>query len=399
MKKGYISQVFTVAAFVISLAVFMVLTFIVPRDDKSAELEQRELATLPELTLSSAFSGDFERDFETYLTDNVGFRSTLMALSSRLESLKGIKPEGGKLVTASKDLGTGADGTKNLLILKDRVMEVFHKNDSARESYIEMLNGYADLFGDNVQLYSMIVPTQIEFNPAGEGLSDSELDTIDYIYNNIDKRINAVNVYDTLKAHSDDYIYFRTDHHWTGLGALYAYEKFTELKDGEPSDVSGLHKYSRDGFLGYLYNQANDRSLAEYADTIEWFDYGKNYDVNARAASADGFTEYKTKIYSIPPTSEAPKYSIFMGGDHQFARIETDLENGRTLLVIKDSYANALIPLLCRDYSEILVIDPRNFYSTVSELIKEYEIDDCLIINYVFTTTFPDFIAKLNEVR
>ena len=107
----------------------------------------------------------------------------------------------------------------------------------------------------------------------------------------------------------------------------------------------------------------------------------------------------ETKMYTVPLLSEKPKYSLFMGGDHQFAKMHTENTNGKTLLVIKDSYANALLPLLTEDYETILVIDPRNYYGKVTDLISEYNVDDCLFINYVFTTTFSDFVGKLNEVK
>ena len=94
-----------------------------------------------------------------------------------------------------------------------------------------------------------------------------------------------------------------------------------------------------------------------------------------------------------------PKYAkIFMCGDHPFCKITTDNKNGKTLLVIKDSYANALIPLLTQDYETVIAVDPRNYYGKVTELVKEYEVDDCLIINYTFTTTFADIISLMNQI-
>ena len=140
-------------------------------------------------------------------------------------------------------------------------------------------------------------------------------------------------------------------------------------------------------------------SLASHADSIEWFEKGENVKVEARAFEDGKFVDYETKMYTVPLLSEKPKYSLFMGGDHQFAKMHTKNTNGKTLLVIKDSYANALLPLLTEDYETILVIDPRNYYGKVTDLISEYNVDDCLFINYVFTTTFSDFVDKLNEVK
>ena len=125
----------------------------------------------------------------------------------------------------------------------------------------------------------------------------------------------------------------------------------------------------------------------------------KNYTVHARAYENGAFLDYEKKIYSLPSPGALPTYSLFMGGDHPFARIDTDVENGKCALIIKDSYANAMIPFLTSHYETILVIDPRNFYGTVTELCGEYEIDDVIVINYVFTSTFPDFISAIEKVK
>ena len=87
-----------------------------------------------------------------------------------------------------------------------------------------------------------------------------------------------------------------------------------------------------------------------------------------------------------------------MDGDHQFAEINTDVKNGEVALVIKDSYANTVIPLLTNNYETILVIDPRSYKGTVTQLTNEYEIDDIIFINYALTTTFSSFIDSVDAI-
>ncbi len=387
-----------VVLFCCILAAFFVIAVLLPKDLTAMEKENRELKEMPAFNAQTVLSGSFSKDFEDYLADNVGYRSFFMDISAKIENLKGIKTESGKIVSANKDLGTGNQGENQLLVLPDRVMEVYKKDETAQQQYVDMLNLYAQNLPESVRMFSMLVPTQIEFYEK-QSVADSEKETIDFIYQNVDDRVQTVNVYDALKAHKEEYIYFRTDHHWTQRGAFYGYNAFLETAFGKTETLSSYKMQSRDGFLGYLYNQANDVSLQKAADTIEWFEKGENVTVQARALEDGKYVDYTAKMYSIPPMTEKPKYNIFMGGDHQFAKLQTANKNGKTLLVVKDSYANALIPLLTADYETILVIDPRSYYGTVSQLIQEYNVDDCLFINYVFTTTFPDFISKMIEIQ
>ncbi len=396
MKK--FSAKLNIILFVLLLALFFFIGVLAPKDLSTVEKENRELKAMPTLTKDSLFSGSFSKDYEDYLADNVGYRSFFVDLASKIENLKGIKTKDGRIVTTTKDLGTGNAGDNHLLLLSDRVMEVYQKDDTARDAYVDALNLYAESLPENIRLISMLIPTQIEFY-EGKKNSDSQKETINYIYQNLNEDIVTIPAYEALKAHKDEYLYFRTDHHWTQRGAFYGYAAFSETLFGQTPLESDYKIRSADGFLGYLYSQAKDPSLKKHADTIEWFNKGKNLTVKAKAFENGEFVSYESKLYVEPAVGAAPKYGIFMGGDHQFAEITTENKNGKTLLVMKDSYANTLLPFLVEQYETVLVIDPRNYFGTVSALTEEYDIDDFLIVNYVFTTTFGDFIDKMNAVR
>ena len=381
----------TIGVFVLSLALFFALTVLVPADANASVKENRPLAEMPALSVESWFSGSFGEDFEEYLSDNVGFRSVFTTIGARLEKLRGFVPEAkGQLVTLPSGGQLALDG--------GRIMEVFKANHAAGDSYAATLNRIADTLPDSTNMYLALIPTGIEFTDSDyRSLSDSEKDTIGGIYNALNG-ITPVHVYDRLAENKDSYVYFRTDHHWTQRGAYFGYEALMTAMGETPIPLADMTKDKLSGFLGYLYNQANVPAYEQFADDIEYFMPGKNYTVHARAYENGSFVDYEKKIYSFPSPGALPTYSLFMGGDHPFARIDTDVKNGKCALIIKDSYANALIPFLTSHYETILVIDPRNFYGTVSELFGEHEIDDVIVINYVFTTTFPDFIAAIDKV-
>ena len=381
----------TIGLFVLSLVLFFALTVLMPADANASVKENRPLAEMPKLSLESWFSGSFGEDFEEYLSDNVGFRSVFTTIGAQLEKLRGFVPEAkGQLVTLPGGGQLALDG--------GRIMEVFKENPAARENYATTLNRIAGILPDGTNMYLALIPTSIEFTDSPYGsLSDSEKNTIDWIYNAL-AGITPVHVYDRLAENKDSYVYFRTDHHWTQRGAYLGYEALMNEMGEDPIPLWEMNADKQSGFLGYLYNQANVPAYERFADDIEYFMPGKNYTVHARAYENGAFVDYQKKIYSLPSPGALPTYSLFMGGDHPFARIDTDVKNGKCALIIKDSYSNALIPYLTSHYETILVIDPRNFYGTITELCGEYEIDDVIVINYVFTTTFPDFITAIDRI-
>ena len=382
----------TIGAFLVSLLAFFTLVFIFPSDERASLKENRPLAEMPEFSLESLFEGQFTSQYETFLSDNVGLRSYFTALGSGIENTFGFTIEAqGQIV----NLPSGS----TLALHGGKIMEVFRQNDTVRNMYISTLNEYAKIKPENTNMYVMLVPTQIEFDQSKYAeLSDSQQYTITEIYNSL-SGITPVNVYDSLKEHRDEYVYFRTDHHWTQRGAYLGYEAIAKAVGFEAVPLSDMGYNKRSNFLGYLYNQANVPGYSQYADDIEYFLPGENYDVAASLIENGEFVEYTAKIIS-PPAEGAPvTYGIFMGGDHAFAKINTNIKNGRTALVIKDSYANALVPFLTNHYENLIVIDPRNYYGTVTQLFSEYQIDDVFVINYAFSSTLEGYTSMLDGIR
>ena len=266
----------TIGLFVLSLVLFFALTVLMPADANASVKENRPLAEMPKLSLESWFSGSFGEDFEEYLSDNVGFRSVFTTIGAQLEKLRGFVPEAkGQLVTLPGGGQLALDG--------GRIMEVFKENPAARENYAATLNRIAGILPDGTNMYLALIPTSIEFTDSPYGsLSDSEKNTIDWIYNAL-AGITPVHVYDRLAENKDSYVYFRTDHHWTQRGAYLGYEALMTAMGETPIPLADMTKDKLSGFLGYLYNQANVPAYEQFADDIEYFMPGKNYTVHARA--------------------------------------------------------------------------------------------------------------------
>lgn len=388
-----------IAVFLLVLAAALVVSVLTPGDTESILQENRTPAEFPELTKETFFSGDFSRNFENYLADSVGFRTFFTAQSAKVSDMKGLDLGLGKIMEVSKDLGTGDTGEKKkLLVEKDKIEEVFEFDKNTADQYIAMLNYYAEKLPENINLYTMLVPTQIEFErKLYKSIADSQKEAIAYIYENAAPRVQTIDAYSALEAHKTEYVYFRTDHHWTQLGAFYACNAFLQAQDLPAMQLSQYEKHAYPGFFGTLYKQAGKPAMEP--DTIEYFLKGENLPTNAFGYLDDGSpVDYGGTLYWTPAQGEEASYKIFLCGDHSLLDIPTATKNGKTILIIKDSYANAFAPWLTENYERILMVDPRSYREGLQTVLDQYAPNDVLIMNYTFSATFPDLVQSIRSI-
>jgi len=265
--------------------------------------------------------------------------------------------------------------------------ERYRENAEAARRYAEILNSYMDYIPENVRVFSMLAPIRVEFMGARyAAANDSQRGTIDLINGLLDERIIRTAAYERLHAHSGEYIYFRTDHHWTALGAYYAYLSFTQAAGFAPIDISNYLEHSIPDFLGSYGRGTTNRTVRDHPDTLYYY-------------VLDTGTTFSRRLFVIPEDLSRLSYRVFMGGDFPILNFTSSNRNGNTLVVVKDSFANALIPWLAPHYGRIIVIDPRQFDGSVTELLGEYARVDLLFMNYVAATAMTDFIETIYNVR
>ena len=218
---------FVTITFLLLLAA-SVYIFFSPADTASIEAENREAAELPELSAETLISGEFASGFDSYVNDNVGFRGQLTVLSDDIKSYFGFTPKlVGKVISSTSDIGTDETLETGLMLLNGRVMEMFSKKPEIEKKYAEALNNIRSVLPDNVKMYSMLVPTQLEFaKPIYRNAQDSQEQCIEDIDSMLSASITAVDAYGRLKAaeesrpeDSEDGLYFKMDHHWAMDGA------------------------------------------------------------------------------------------------------------------------------------------------------------------------------------
>ncbi len=247
-----------------------------------------------------------------------------------------------------------------------------------QDLYIKSVDAFAKDLDGIAQVYSMIAPTKADFYcPEGyEEYNASQLDDINYIEQNLNDKVKSVNCYDIIKEHIDEYLYFRTDHHWTAEGAYYAAQKFAEAAGVPFKELNedNFEKKVIEGFVGSLYGSTGDANLLNDPDDFVYYVPKNDYHCYYYDMSYNLDGKYPFFIQQNAKNA----FGTYMGSDKKIVRIETDVKNGRKLMVIKDSYGNVEIPFLMNSFEEIYVTDVRFFDLNAIDFIKEQGITDVL---------------------
>jgi hypothetical protein len=341
---------------------FFILNLLMP-DKVFSERENRDLTQMPKFSFDSLFSGKFTSKFESYTTDQFTFRDNWTTLKAGCEFAIGKEENKGVYLCSGDTLieAYTAPDQKQL-----------DTNISAVKSFAEnsIIPVYFALIPGNSEVHSDIIPKNAP--------NDSQKDVIDYCY----KNSGAVNI-DILGAmdkHKDEYIYYRTDHHWTSLGAYYGYEAIMQSMGISPTPLSSFApKTVSNDFYGTVYSKSGISWVKP--DTI---------DIYAEQQSSTEVTNYsadetvKGSMYDSSYLSKKDKYSMFMGGNTPLVTVKTQNTDAPSLLIIRDSYMDSLTPYLQNNFSEIHIMDLRYYKtqlmnSTISDYIKKNNIDEVLI--------------------
>lgn len=288
----------------------------------------------------------------------------------------------------------------NLFVVGDTALEIFYGNEQVSKDYAAVLNAYSDALESSVTIYDMIVPNHFEFGLPSKykgKIGRDEKPFLDLVKDNLNSSVVFVDIYDTLKQHYNkgEYLYFRTDHHWTGLGAYRAYEKFCEYAGLSPVSLDSYEKRTSTGFLGTLYNSSLDKNLAANPDTVEYYVTDLPYDQTN--TKKDG-TTYKGRLISEYSDGRTNGYLTFMGGDIPLATIKTENTSGRSIIVFKESYGNAFISFLVPHYDTIYVADIRSFPYNAIDFIKNNGIGEVLFLNNIMTSNTSARVANILEL-
>lgn len=362
MKKfHYLLPVIVFACILFGLAV----KGIAAEDKSYSTIEKRELQTMPKLTAKAVKKGTFQKKYETYLSDQFPGRDRWVQVQTDASRLMGK--------TISNGVYFGRD---------DYLLEYYPDSDFDTKQAAKNEKALAKLVKDiaeDYRVHVMLVPTKTwvlqEKLPFCAPTYDEQK-----LYDAMNNKLGAladrvmVPVQKTLEQHADENIYYRTDHHWTTLGAWYGYQAYLKAVGMDENLAEKKHEFVTvsDDFLGTTYAKVHQASRK---DTIEAYEPETKLDILYNMGETD-----LTTLFDPSFLEKDDKYSYFTGGNQAIIQISGGEKNGKTLLVIKDSFANCMIPFLAEDYENLIVVDLRQLNIGCRALIDSFAPTDVLIL-------------------
>lgn len=422
---------------------------------KTSEKEKRSLAKYPSFTMKTFLNGEYFSDVSTWYSDTYPFRDALVSADQKLKGLYGIESKTmmvgeekqadeipdindnteavtetttaatTEAATENTEAGATTEATtekvrevdppdskdmdeeiqnqiqQNLYVKGDAAYSVYYFGKENCTNYVAALNNVAAELKGQTTVYNILVP-----NNSGVMLSEDELSklagsdqeqAIDYYYSIESDDVKTVDTIKTLREHNDEYLYFRTDHHWTQLAAYYVYQNFCKVKGIEAHDLSYYDKKEFKNFLGTFYSTLGNSNMEANPDTVDaYVPKGTN---DMTFWDTDGKEWNWNVIYDVDSWASSSKYMTFIGGDRPMEVIENpQIKDGSSCVVLKESYGNCFVPFLVDHYQTVYVLDYRYTTVNVLDFVKEKQADDLIIINNITiigSTSVVDLISGL----
>ena len=333
-------------------------------------------------------------------------------------------PEGGNQTDADKsgEDKTGVTTTKpassNVITTSDKPYqsggvyvvgsagyEMYNYVGSLAEKYQSTVNAVADSLSGVSQVYAMAIPLSSGITLPDELFSDipgsDQAQAEKDILAGMGQNVKTIPLHDVMMSHRTEYIYFRTDHHWTALGAYYAYVQFCTAKGITPHNLSDYEVSQFPGFLGSFYNDGGKPdAMKNDPDTVNAY-----HPVSATASMKYGDNENSTLtggqvIFDESTASASLKYGTFIMGDNPFTVIENpEVSNGESCIVVKESFGNAFVPFLVDHYQTVYVVDYRYYSGSVTQLARDKGVKDVLFVNNLSAIRGSYQMGKLAGVK
>lgn len=286
-----------------------------------------------------------------------------------------------------KDDNTNGEMAYNTYVWNHAGYELFGSDDTRAKNYAETINGFAGHFGSDVKIYDMIVPNHTEMGlpqrlKDSDAPSTSQADNIKSIYSYLSEKVTPVNCYNLLANNNKEYIYFNSDHHWTGLGAYYAYTAFAKTNNLPVLSLDDCTEMTIDGFDGTF----KDNSTQINSDTVHYWDFPYSVSMEIQNGSGEPIS-YDSPYYSAAAPGPYT-YGVFISGDNPLSVLRSSsdkAEEGKKIAVVKESYGNAFVPYLTYNYAEVHVIDFRSYEGNLVTYCQENGIKEVLFLNGVMS--------------
>lgn len=361
----------SLSALFICYIVFFVAVNTLGEKKTFSETENRVLQSKPTFSVEKLFEGRYISKYEKYKVDQFFNRDFWIDVKVKTDKLL--------LKKSSNGVYLGKDGY---------LLEDFEKpNEENVSKNLKAISDFSNKYKD-VKQYMLISPTAVSILRDKLPLAAPVIDQQKYLdeySKKLDSNVTFVDTYATLLEHKSEDLYYKSDHHWTTLGAFYSYQKLAEdmelsSKDSDDYDIE-LVSNSFEGALASESGYKTDLDkIKVYIPKDENDQVVVNYEEEQKKTAT---------LYDSEKLEQKDKYQVFLGGNHPIVKIDTTSDSGKTLLIFKDSYANCFVQFLTTHFSKIILVDPRYYYEDIDELMKNEGVDEVLYL-YNANTFFSD---------
>lgn len=353
------------------------------KDEKFSEMENRMLEQRPEFRITELADGRFMTDFEKYQTDQFVFRNQWIQIQTAVDQLLGKNKSGDVYLGEDQLFEEPAviqTGTRQNL----KAMGKFCERHPEVKSYLLLAPNAASVQREGLPEYAPVADQEKQLEKIRRYLEERKAP------------VTEIPVYETLREHRDEYLYYRSDHHWTTRGAWYAYEKMAEVMElpaaEQTEKIIEKQLYPvTDSFQGTLSARSG---YAVTDDRIEiWWPEREEELVVTYVQEQ----KKSASLYAAEKLETKDKYGMFLNGNHPLTEIRTMASTGRRLLLVKDSYANCLVPFLTGEFEKIVLVDPRYYYDSLEKLMEQYDFTDLVFLYNLNTFLEDDVLHELLE--
>lgn len=379
------------------IEIFSVSTKVVSKSNKVTEVATPKSETQSDVAISNSemisrpyvegktINGDMQRSDQVFQTPQ---NTKIEASPSMAEALVRGATSPLSLPDGPAPESEPYQTIESIIIYHGRAVQMVGAPNSALQALSKVINGYKQELGSSVRVYFMPIPIGSDFYlPQRLKRGDeTEQRLIHHMFSLLDQDVIKVRAYEKLAERKAEYIYFNTDHHWTGLGAYYAYQAFAEAAGLSALPLTSFTYGRIQNFLGTLYHRTLSPALRKTGDTVEYykvpFSTKVTYFQNGRSDGTQGvlYAEF---------ARDGMAYGVFLGGDYPLTRITSSVANKRKIIVIKDSYGNAFVPYLTSHYEEVFVVDYRYYNGSIRALMNKHGVEEILFAHNTYVMVAP----------
>ena len=393
MKMKHRHALTTVVCFVLLLCVFSVSFWFIPDKSFSAR-ENRALQTLPRFDVQKLFSGDLSGAYNDYYADQFVARDLLVTLKGALELLSAKGENNGILI------GNGGQLAKRLFSLARADGEAAEDSDVIDAEHLKNAAEGINRAAENSDVPLTVFLTGRTIDVAASAFlypNDASEQMLQVLRENMGEDVNYLDLVPTYRTHYEngEYVYYRTDHHWTTLGAYYAYCEIMKAF-GIENDIIPAETFTKETVSGEFWGTFASKSGFHFVkpDSVELWLLGNEDDflVTADGKVLDGF-------YNRAHLAVNDKYSVFLDGTHDVVTVtKKDGENRPKLAIFKDSFANSAAPFLAQHFDLVLynLSSTRIDYTDVTAYTKACGADAALVLYTLGNVIETD---KINRLR